>query len=172
MTLRTLLNAPTIAARVQGLADEIRAHHGEVPITVIAVLKGSWIFAADLVRALSPHDVTIEFLSVASYEGSESTGEVRLLHDVRRPLAGTHVLVVEDIVDTGLTLTFLTELLRARNPASLTVVTLLDKPSRRRVAFRPDFVGFEIPDLFVVGYGLDFDERYRHLPFVGVMEGT
>lgn len=170
MKLTTYLTPEALQARVQTLAAEIRARHEGHPLVVVCILKGAWIFSADLVRALSPLDVTVEFLSVSSYAGTESTGEVHLLHDVRRPLAGEHVLLVEDIVDTGLTLTFLVDLLRTRQPASLEVAALLDKPSRRKSAFKADYVGFEIPDLFVVGYGLDLDQRYRHLPYIGLVE--
>lgn len=169
-TITPMLDAAALAERVHGLADEIRAAHPDQPLVVIAVLKGSFIFLADLARALYPHPVEIDFLGVRSYEGTDSTGQVRITHDLARSLEGRHVLLVEDIVDTGLTLSFLTAALRLRQPASLSVVTLLDKPSRRKVTFSPDFVGFTIPDAFVVGYGLDLDERYRELPFVGIYQ--
>lgn len=170
MKLTTFLTPEQLDARVHALAAEIRARHADHPLTVVCILKGAWIFAADLVRALSPHDVRVEFVAASSYEGTETTGKVHLLHDLRRPIAGEHVLLVEDIVDTGLTLSFLVDLLRAREPASLEVAALLDKPSRRKVRFEADYVGFEIPDLFVIGYGLDLDQRFRHLPYVGLVE--
>ncbi len=170
MNLRPLFPAEVIAARVAVLAAQIRADHGDAPIFVVSVLKGAFIFTADLVRALSPHELTIEFVAVRSYEGEHSTGQVELIMDVRRPLAGAHVLLVEDILDTGLTLNFLVGMLAARQPASLRTVVLLDKPSRRKRPFKADYVGFEVPDLFVVGYGLDADQRLRHLPFIGVVE--
>jgi hypoxanthine phosphoribosyltransferase len=168
--MRTMFSAEEIAARIAELGPAIRAASGDVPITAICVLKGSVLFAADLVRAI-PGDVRLEFLGVSSYEGTASTGHVQITHDLRASIAGRHCLVVEDIVDTGLTLHYLLGQLRAREPASLRVASLLDKPSRRRVAVEPDFVGFTIPDAFVIGYGLDLDERYRNLPYVAIYEG-
>ena len=166
--MKTLLDADAIATRIATLGREIRETYGDEPITAIAVLKGSFMFLADLVRAIDG-DVRIEFLGVSSYSGTESTGQVRITHDLRAPIAGHHVLVVEDIVDTGLTLDFLLRSLAVRSPASLRVATLLDKPSRRVKDVEADFVGFSIPNIFVVGYGLDVDERYRNLPFIGDM---
>ena len=125
------------------------------------------MFMADLVRAIDL-DIRCEFLGVASYEGTQSTGEVAITKDLNRSIEGCHCLVVEDIVDTGLTLAYLQETLRLRQPASLAVAALLDKPSRRKVPVGVDYVGFEIPDAFVVGYGLDFDQRFRNLPYVAV----
>lgn len=142
---------------------------GPEPITAICVLKGSVLFASDLVRAI-PGDVRLEFLGVSSYEGTESTGHVRITHDLKSSIAGKHCLVVEDIVDTGLTLHYLLAQLRAREPASLRVVSLLDKPARRTVPVAADYVGFTIEDEFVIGYGLDLDERYRNLSEVAVFE--
>lgn len=169
MGIAPLLEAPVIASRVAQLGAEIRAAVGPEPLVVVGVLKGSVIFLADLVRAI-PGDVELEFLGVSSYAGTETTGAVRITHDLRRDVAGQHVLLVEDIVDTGLTLDWIRRILGARSPRSLRVATLLDKPSRRRVAVDVDFCGFQIPDAFVVGYGLDYDERYRNLPFVGVLQ--
>ncbi|MCB9683274.1 MAG: hypoxanthine phosphoribosyltransferase [Alphaproteobacteria bacterium] len=168
--LTPLFDVDAIAGRVAALGRELREAHADHPLTVIVVLKGSFVFAADLVRALGDLDVRMEFLGVRSYEGTTSTGQVEITHDLRRSIAGEHCLVVEDIVDTGLTLRFLCDTLRQRDPASLSVATLLDKPSRRKVAFTPDHVGFTIPDAFVVGYGLDLDQRYRHLPYVAVYD--
>lgn len=168
--MRTMFSADAIAARIAELGPAIRAASGDEPITAICVLKGSVIFAADLVRAI-PGDVHLEFLGVSSYAGTQSTGHVQITHDLRASIAGRHCLVIEDIVDTGLTLHYLLGQLRARDPASLRVASLLDKPSRRRVAVEPDFVGFTIPDAFVIGYGLDLDERYRNLPYVAIYEG-
>jgi hypoxanthine phosphoribosyltransferase len=166
--LRPLFDAPTLAARIEELAAEIRASHPGGPLIVIGVLKGSFLFLADLVRALGDLDVEIELLGVRSYEGMESTGAVQITHDLRRSLEGRRCLIVEDIIDTGLTMRFLTQSLRLRLPESLQVVSLLDKPVRRLVPFDPDFVGFTIPNHFVVGYGLDLDEKYRHLPYIAV----
>ena len=166
--MKTLLGADEIAARVEALGREIRESYGDETITAIAVLKGSFMFLADLVRAIGG-DVRVEFLGVSSYSGTESTGQVAITHDLRSSIEGQHVLVVEDIVDTGLTLEFLLRSLDVRAPASLKVATLLDKPSRRVKQVEADFVGFTIPNIFVVGYGLDVDERYRNLPFIGQM---
>lgn len=163
-----LFDAEALRVRIGELADQIRADHPGGPLIVIGVLKGSFLFLADLVRAMADMHVEIEFLGVRSYEGTESTGAVQLTHDLRRSLEGKHCLLVEDIVDTGLTLRYLKNALLLRSPASLKVVALLDKAERRLVPFEADYVGFAIPNHFVVGYGLDLDEAYRNLPYVGL----
>jgi hypoxanthine phosphoribosyltransferase len=167
--VQVLFDAETLAARIAELATAIRNDLGDAPLVAVCVLKGSVLFTADLVRALGG-DVEMEFLGVSSYAGTESTGQVRITHDLKASVRGRHVLIVEDIVDTGLTLSYLKATLAMREPASLHVVSLLDKPSRRTVDVHADYVGFPIEDRFVVGYGLDLDERYRNLPFVGVYE--
>jgi hypoxanthine phosphoribosyltransferase len=167
---RVVLSADRIRDRVAELGREIRAHYGDEPILCLGILKGSMVFLADLIRAIDG-PVQIAFLGVASYAGTESTGHVRITHDVTVSLRGLHVLIVEDIVDTGLTLDYILRTLQVREPRSVRVCTLLDKPSRRKVPVPLDWVGFEIPDTFVIGYGLDFDEYYRNLPYVGVYEG-
>jgi hypoxanthine phosphoribosyltransferase len=167
---KTMLDADQIAQRVRSLASRIRDDHEGEPLVAVVVLKGGFVFAADLLRALAPLDVTVAFLAVRSYEGTGSTGCVELTHDLQTDIAGRNVLLIEDIVDTGLTLRFLVDLLRRRHPATLRVATLLDKPSRRRTVIVPDYVGFTIPDVFVVGYGLDLDQRYRHLPHVAIYD--
>jgi hypoxanthine phosphoribosyltransferase len=165
-----LIEEARIAARVRELGAQLRADHGDAAITLVAVLKGSFLFLADLARAI-PGDVRVEFLGVASYHGgTESSGAVRITHDLRSPLEGRHVVLVEDIVDTGRTVDYLRRMLAVRNPASLRVASLLDKPSRREVPVEVDYVGFTIPDAFVVGYGLDLGELYRNLPYVAVYE--
>lgn len=166
--LEPLLTAEQIAARIQTLAQEIRARHGDHTVWLIGVLKGSFLFHADLTRALHDLDVRIDFLGVSSYEGTSTTGVVRVTHDLKHDIAGDHVILVEDIVDTGLTMRYLLDNLSTRQPASLEVATLLDKPSRRKVELVPDYIGFSIPDAFVVGYGLDLDQRFRNLPDVCV----
>lgn len=166
--VEVLYDAETLRDRIEGLAEEIRQAHPGGPLIVIGVLKGCFLFLADLVRALHDLHLEIEFLGVRSYEGMESTGAVQITHDLKRSLEGKHCLVVEDIVDTGLTLRYLKNALLLRGPASLKVVTLLDKAERRLVPFEPDYVGFHIPNHFVVGYGLDLDEAYRNLPYVGL----
>ena len=167
-TIRPLLTADAIAARIQALATEVRRDNPGAELHFIGVLKGSVFFMADLLRAMTGV-VTMDFIAVSSYAGTRTTGEVRLLKDVDHGLQDRHVVIVEDIVDTGLTLTYLQDLLKARGPASLRTACLLSKPSRRKVAVPVDYIGFEIEDHFVVGYGLDYDEHYRHLPYIGVL---
>lgn len=168
--ISTLIDEARIAARVRELGTRIRADAGDAPITLVGVLKGSFLFLADLARAIEG-PVTIEFLGVSSYHGgTQSTGAVQLTQDLRAPILGRYVVVVEDIVDTGLTLDYLLRMLRARDPGELRVATLLDKPSRRQLPVEADYVGFTIPDVFVIGYGLDLDEFERNLPYVAVVE--
>lgn len=165
-----LYDAQTIATRVGELAKQIEQDYAGQTIVAIIVMKGSLMFAADLLRAMPEQDVVVEYLGVSSYAGTESTGIVRITHDLATDIAGKHVLLVEDIVDTGRTLSYLLENLQSRRPASLKMVTLLDKPSRRTVVLDPDYAGFVIPDHFVVGFGLDLDQQYRNLPFIGVYD--
>ncbi|NOZ71527.1 MAG: hypoxanthine phosphoribosyltransferase [Chloroflexi bacterium] len=165
-----LVTEDELNQRIQVLAKEIsQAYAGKEPL-LIAVLKGSVVFLADLMRALNiPH--AIDFMATSSYgAATESSGVVRILKDLDEPIEGKDVLIVEDIIDSGHTLDYLRGLLLARNPASLRIVTLLSKPSRREVDVPVDWVGFEIPDKFVIGYGLDYDERYRDLSFIGVLK--
>lgn len=168
---RVLIDPSTLAARVADLASEIRAAIPEDDIHFVGVLKGAVPFMADLIRAV-PGGVTIDFIAVSSYgSGTSSSGEVRMLKDVDASLDGRHVIIVEDIVDTGLTLHYLQDLLRLRNPRSLRTACLLSKPSRRKVEVPVEFIGFTIDDHFVVGYGLDYDEQYRNLPYIGRLDG-
>ncbi|HEY52616.1 MAG TPA: hypoxanthine phosphoribosyltransferase [Caldilineae bacterium] len=165
-----LVSEDQLEQRIQKLADDISAaYEGEIPL-LLAVLKGSVVFLTDLMRAMSvPH--AIDFMATSSYgAATESSGVVRILKDLDEPISGLHVLIVEDIIDSGHTLDYLRGLLLARDPASLRIVSLLSKPSRREVDVPVDWIGFEIPDKFVVGYGLDYDERYRDLPFIGVLK--
>ena len=163
-----LISAEDIRQRIVSLALQIRADAPDADLHFIGVLKGSVFFLADLLRAM-PGTVTMDFIAVASYAGSRSTGEVRLIKDVDYSLQDRHVIVVEDIVDTGLTLHYLQEILRARGPASLRTACLLSKPSRRKIEVPVEYVGFTIEDRFVVGYGLDYNEHHRHLPYIGVL---
>lgn len=167
-----LIDDRAIRERVAALAAEIRADAGPgTTVHFVAVLKGAFMFLGDLLRVFQG-PVTCDFLGVASYgSGTSSSGQVRLTKDLDHPLAGRYVVVVEDILDTGLTLHYLLDILAAREPAMLRTVCLLSKPSRRQIDVPVDYVGFEIPDRFVVGYGLDFDEAYRNLPYIGVMDG-
>jgi len=168
--MTVLLDAPQIHERIVSLAAEIESDYPpDDEIHLVGVLKGGFVFMADLIRAMSAR-VTLDFIAVSSYQQStRSSGEVRLLKDVDARLEGRHVIIVEDIVDTGLTLTYLQDMLRARAPRSLKTACLLSKPSRRKVEVQVEYVGFSIEDRFVVGYGLDYAERYRNLRGVGVL---
>jgi hypoxanthine phosphoribosyltransferase len=165
-----LITRHQLASRIAAMANEIRATLPDDDIHFVCVLKGAFLFLADLVRSLDDR-VTIDFIAVSSYgAGKQSSGEVRLVKDVDTSLEHRHVVIVEDIVDTGLTLNYLQDILRLRGPRSLRTACLLSKPSRRKVNVRVDFIGFTIEDHFVVGYGLDFSEKYRNLPYIGVLE--
>lgn len=161
-----------LSARVAELGAQITRDYQGKELTLLGVLKGSTFFMMDLARKIDL-PITLEFLGVSSYQGgTETTGEVRITSDVTKPMAGKHVLIVEDIVDTGLTMQFLLENLHARHPASVKICTLLEKPARARTKIEMHYKGFVIDDHFVVGYGLDYGEKYRNLPFIGVMAGT
>jgi hypoxanthine phosphoribosyltransferase len=168
-----LLNETDVQARVRALAVAIRRDAGPTAtLHLVGVLKGAFVFLADLLRAMDG-PVTCDFLAVSSYGGSAtSSGEVRLTRDLDHPIDGRDVVLVEDIVDTGRTLRYLQHVLGARRPRTLRTVCLLDKAARRQVDVQVDYVGFPIEDRFVVGYGLDLDERYRNLPYVGVVDTT
>jgi len=167
---RVLLTEERLAAKVAELAQQLREDYAGKNPVLIGILTGSFVFMTDLIRALAM-DLTVDFMAVSSYEDATvSSGKVRLLKDCSHDISGRHVLIVEDIIDTGLTLEHMVQILRDRKPASLRICCLLDKPSRRRVAVELDYVGFEIPDEFVVGYGLDFAEKYRNLPYVGTLK--
>lgn len=167
-----LIGESQLRGRVSELAGEIRRSFGPgVPVHFVAVLKGGFIFLADLVRAMEG-PVTLDFIAVSSYgAGTTSSGEVRLTKDLDQRLDGRDVVIVEDIVDTGITLTYLQDVLRARRPRSLRTACLLSKPSRRKVDVPVEYIGFTIEDKFVVGYGLDFDEKHRNLPHIAVVKG-
>jgi len=163
-----LLTARQIESRVRELAAEIRRDYPD-GLHLVAVLKGAFIFLSDLVRHM-PGQVSLDFMAVSSYaKGTTTSGEVRLLKDLDTRLEGRHVVIVEDIVDTGLTLMYLQEILRARGPRSLRTACLLSKPSRRQVDVKIEYIGFNIEDRFVVGYGLDYAEEYRNLPHIAVV---
>jgi hypoxanthine phosphoribosyltransferase len=169
-----MISAKAIAAKIEDLCGQIR---NEFPanerLVVVGLLRGSFVFIADLVRELRDRDVEVDFLEASSYGNSmESSREVRILKDLRGEIEGRNVLVVEDIVDTGHTLNHVIHLLSARNPKKLRTIALLDKPGRREVDFKADWVGFTIPDEFVVGYGIDFAQCNRNLPFIGKVRFT
>lgn len=172
-TVSTMIDADRIAARVKELGAQISKDYAGKHLVLVCVLKGSFVFAADLARAIELTTLRIDFLGTRSYgEGTDSSGVVQITQDLSRPIAGEDVLIVEDIVDTGLTIAHLMDLFRTRNPGSVRVCSLLHKPARARVEVNVDYLGFTIEDKFVVGYGLDFAERYRNLPFIGIVERT
>ncbi len=164
-----LLTEEQVQARVRELGAELtRDYAGRAPV-LVSVLKGSIVFLADLVRAMDV-PLSVDLMEVSSYgSGTETSGQVRILKDLSGPIEGRDVVVVEDIIDTGLTLNYLLRYLGERSPASIQVCCLLDKPARRLAEIEIDYRGFSIPDRFVVGYGLDFNERYRNLPYIGVL---
>jgi hypoxanthine phosphoribosyltransferase len=169
---RVLFSEEQLRVRIAELGAQIAKDYRnlEAPLILVGVLKGATIFLADLCRAIDL-PVEIEFMGVSSYgDATQSSGLVRVTHDLKTPVEGRHVMFVEDIVDTGLSASFLLDYLRARRPATLRFCSLLEKPDRKRVAVPLDYVGFVIPDLFVVGFGLDYNERYRNLPYIGVLE--
>ncbi|WP_375757835.1 hypoxanthine phosphoribosyltransferase [Corallococcus exercitus] len=163
-----LISEEAVQARVKELGAQITRDYQGKELTLVCVLKGSVFFAIDLARAIDL-PLTLEFLGVSSYHGgTESTGEVRITTDVSKPMAGKHLLIIEDIIDTGLTMSFLLENLQARHPASVKICSLLEKPARAKTKVNIDYKGFVIEDKFVVGYGLDYGEKYRNLPFIGI----
>ncbi|MFN8005656.1 MAG: hypoxanthine phosphoribosyltransferase [Terriglobia bacterium] len=170
LELSVLINAEEIQSRVKEIGDQLTRDYGGKALHLICILKGACIFMADLIRFL-PENITIDFMALSSYDHSyRSSGEVKILKDLDSTIEGREVLVVEDIVDTGLTLDYLTRCLQARSPKSLKVCTLLSKPSRRIKEVMTTYVGFEIPDTFVVGYGLDYAEKFRNLTSISVLK--
>lgn len=167
---RVMITEEEIQKKVKQLGDKITSDYRNKDLFVIAILKGSVVFLADLIRAI-PLPMQLDFMAVSSYGTSTSTsGVVRILKDLEADIISKDVLIVEDIIDTGLTLSYLKENLLSRNPASLKICTFLDKPERRRVPLTPDYNGYEIPDEFVVGYGLDYNEEFRNLPYIAVIK--
>lgn len=159
-----------LTATVKSLGESISRDYADKNLLLVSVLKGSVVFMADLMRAIHV-PCAIDFLAVSSYGGSTSTsGEVRVLKDLDGPLEDKDLLIVEDILDSGVTLSFLMKMLSARHPRSIRICTLLDKPHRRRVPLQADYAGLTCPDEFIVGYGLDYDEKYRNLPYIGVLK--
>lgn len=168
--LKVLLTQQEIAEKVAELGARITADYQGKNLLMVSVLKGSVVFMADLMRAIGVH-ARIDFMSVSSYgSGVKTTGVVKIIKDLDLNLEGYDLLIVEDILDSGLTLSYLKEILKKRNPKSIRIATLLDKPERRKVDLKPDYFGFTVPDEFVVGYGLDYNEGYRNLPYVGVLK--
>ncbi len=168
--LKVLLSEEEIAQKVKELGRRISDDYkGKIPL-VVSVLKGSVVFVSDLIRAMDVN-TEIDFMVVSSFAGGVvSSGVVRIIKDIDIPIENRDVLIVEDILDSGLTLEYITGILKDRNPASVRIATLLDKPCRRKSSVKADYVGFEIPDEFVIGYGLDYEEHYRNLPYIGVLK--
>jgi hypoxanthine phosphoribosyltransferase len=166
-----LISEGDLRARVAAMGAEITRDYQGKPLVLVGVLKGSFIFLADLVRAIDL-PVLVDFIGISSYQGTQSTGVVKIASDLSRPIEGKHVVLVEDIVDTGLTMKYLLDNLATRQPASVKIAALLEKPARARVKIPIDYRGFVIADEFVVGYGLDWDGKLRNLPFVGVPRVT
>ncbi|GBG57254.1 hypoxanthine phosphoribosyltransferase [Sporomusaceae bacterium FL31] len=165
-----LISEEKLAARIKELGEQITADYAGKEILAIGVLRGAVLFMADLTRAIKV-PVAIDFMAVSSYgAGTSSSGVVRILKDLDEDIEGKHVLIVEDIIDSGLTLSYLIENIKSRKPASLKLCTLLNKPERRRAEVHIDYNGFTVPDYFVVGYGLDYAEKYRNLPFIGILK--
>ncbi len=165
-----LLTEQQIAHRVKELGQQISQDYQGQELLVVGILKGAVVFYSDLIRQINL-PVRLDFMVVSSYGSStDSSGVVRILKDLSQDIQGKHVLVVEDILDTGLTLHYLTNILKHRSPASIEICTLMDKPERRKADIHAKYIGFAIPDAFVVGYGLDYDEKYRNMPSVGVLK--
>lgn len=165
---RVLIDQARIETRIVELGARISRDYAGRELMLVGILKGSVVFLGELMRAVDL-DCSVDFMCLSSYEGRGSTGVVRVLLDLRESAEGKDILIVEDIVDTGLTLHYLMDNLRTRNPSSLEICAFLSKPECRKVEVRPKYVGFEIPNAFVVGFGLDYNERYRNLPYVGVL---
>ena len=170
--LKVLIDEQTLQNRIKEIAKQIEEEYKGKTITIICILKGSVFFTVDLAKSIN-EDVRVEFIRVSSYGGDTvSSGEIKMKLDLKDSINGKDVIVVEDIVDTGRTLSYLMEYLKLKQPNSLKICTLLDKKERRVCEVEPDYVGFEIPDEFVVGFGLDYDEKYRNLPYIGYFENV
>ena len=168
--LKVLLSEEEIKNKVQELGRVITEEYRGKNLLLVTVLKGAVVFLADLMRAIDT-PAEIDFMVVSSYgSGVKSSGVVKIVKDLDVPLKDRHILIVEDILDSGLTLSYIKGILQDRGPASIRIVTLLDKPARRKADIKADYVGFEVPDDFVIGYGLDYDEKYRNLPYIGVLK--
>lgn len=168
--LEILFSEAQLKTRVQEIGTEIQRDYAGKEIMLISVLRGSFVFMADLCRCIDL-SCTLDFMSVSSYgKGTKSSGQVQITKDLSEDISGRHIIVVEDILDSGNTLSYLLRILQQRNPASIRLCTLLDKPDRRTKPIHADYAGFQIPDAFVVGYGLDYAEKYRNLPYIGILK--
>ena len=168
--LRTLFSEEELQKKVAELGAAITEEYRAKDLLIVTVLKGAVVFLADLLRKIDT-PAEIDFMVVSSYgAGTKSSGVVKIVKDLDVPLKDRHILIVEDILDSGLTLSYIKGILQDRGPASIRIATLLDKPARRKAYLKADYVGFEVPDEFVVGYGLDYDEKYRNLPYIGILK--
>ncbi len=168
---KILIDEQTLNEKVKELAQRITEDYKGKPLLIVGILKGSVPFMADLLRLIKLEDLSIDFMSVSSYNGGTvSSGRIRIIKDLDVDINGKNVLIVEDIVDTGFTLSKLKDMLMIRNPKSLKICTILNKPSRRTTPIDVDYIGFDVPDEFIIGYGLDYDEKYRNLPYVGILK--
>ena len=169
MNIKTLIDEKKIENRIKEVAKQIENDYSNEEIVIICILKGAAFFATDLAKRINL-PVTVDFMKVSIYEGTESTKKIDFKLDISTDISNKNVIIVEDIVDTGRTLTYLKDYLNSKNPKSLKICTMLDKKERREFDLNPEYVCFEIPDKFVIGYGLDYDEKYRNLPYIGYIE--
>ena len=167
--IKVLIDEEKLQARIKEMAEQIKKEYEGKVLTFICILKGSIFFTADLAKRIDG-DVRIDFVRVSSYDGENSTGEIKMKLDLKDSIQGKDVIIIEDIIDTGRTLKYLKEYLKLKKPNSLKVCTLLDKKERRVCEMEADYVGFAIPDKFVIGYGMDYDEKYRNLPYIGYFD--
>ena len=167
--INVLINKAKLEKRIEELAKQIEKDYEGEEIVLIGILKGSVMFMAELAKKIK-NSVILDFMDVSSYDGTESTGKIKINKDIRDSIEGKDIIIVEDIIDTGRTLTYVLEYLKQKNPNSIKIATMLSKPSRRVMELNVDYIGFSIEDKFVVGYGLDYNEKYRNLPYIGYIE--
>lgn len=167
--INVLVNKAKLEKRIEELAKQIEKEYEGKEIVLVGILKGSVMFMAELAKNIK-RSVEIDFMDVSSYKGTESTGKIKINKDIRNSIEGKDVIIVEDIIDTGRTLTYVLEYLKQKNPNSIKIATMLSKPSRRVMELNVDYIGFSVEDKFVVGYGLDYNEKYRNLPYIGYIE--
>ena len=168
--INILINKSKLEKRIEEMGKQIAKDYEGKELVLVGILKGSVIFMAELAKNIKK-SVALDFMDVSSYEGTESTGKIKINKDIRDTIEGKDVIIVEDIIDTGRTLTYVKEYLKQKNPNSIKIATMLSKPSRRVLELKVDYIGFAIDDKFVVGYGLDYNEQYRNLPYIGYIEG-
>lgn len=168
--INILINKSKLEKRIEEMGKQIAKDYEGKELVLVGILKGSVMFMAELAKNIKK-SVALDFMDVSSYEGTESTGKIKINKDIRDSIEGKDVIIVEDIIDTGRTLTYVKEYLEQKNPNSVKIATMLSKPSRRVLELKVDYIGFAIEDKFVVGYGLDYNEQYRNLPYIGYIEG-